>query len=1346
MATLLARGQITIAAIRDGTDGKDYWQQDVWVDLSAATYDQNTWYTVVGKILPVDGFAGIKVVVNLNSGTKPSWSTHSEGFSVDFHIDTQASGWGTTYAETIIYSDTFSFCSVSPVSYKQLGYGSIPILYLRGGGRYRVISTYNAAWKIYKDGYTWQSGKYSQSAMPSNTRPTPEGHTLKGNKGDKGDDGEQGYGIVAAVIRNNYTESEWSVYAAIGRVEPYSNTSSIRNGCRIGDIFTVSGKATDTGNYHIAYYRCTNSSGDLQGKCFAHTISPKGDKGDTGNAGLTFANGKSLYKDLLFDEGYNGCVVYNNLGNKNVKLTIVPKSSDNPYAIAKKELKIETTGAATPDHGGVLQNIISRASAVFVRRVIAKIPKGYTLYNIENEMGTGMVNKWLTPNVGTGTFTEYIYMYQCGASGNFSTAGHMYLSGGTTATADKPVVWYIASCETYDMTAGSSAQIKSTEVMYATSTSGTSAPTSGWQKNIPTVASGSFLWSRFTITYMDGSKAVLYNVSKMGDRGPAGKDAVSASFSPAALTFSAKTEGNGNCLADTTSGNTATITMLEGSSKVTGTYSITSTVGCTATMSGSTVTVKSVAHDTIDGRAISRTSASVTVKCVYNGKTCYVDLPISVSVSAVWGGLVTSQKGLESKYTEISNKYNALPLKTTNELTQYTSTIKQSAREISLKVGETIVGRHNLLTGSAFERKTDYWTGNDAYTPYISVLNNYKGYNSAVIEGKSGTNRGVDFIRVKVNAARKNVVSAMLKCSGTVSDGDFNAYILQRNGSMADLNKNLFIPLSVAKNMIANEWMLAAETLTLDANTAYIDCVFLYYGTKTAYIACPQIAEGEEYAGYTLSEQDRGYIGGNLLINTDTLVEPETLSIYNSDPLVVDSTHTSLLQEGDANKYGSYATLYTDATSAEVNTIRWNLKGMNLIKQGQMYMLSFVAKGTGKVTTFLYNDGTPLIATEASGFASGNQSADGNAAIVLTSSWQRYFVFWRVVGDKLPIYVLFRAMEGSKLYLSQPKLEYGATVTEYRATKTGYVEDKSIAGSLLDAGIDINSKEIMLTADKTTFRTTKGTKVAMFDEDGLNAQLVRAQRLQTKGKNGIEVRIEDGMVQIFGAAGVANIRFGLDDNGYATLGYYDNHGNLLYDLGPKGIAKLDVSNSTMTRTAFINLDAAGLVSPYTEKKDGYLWITADNNNKFFGLQGKPNVYVRVNLGVSKSVTLYKYRAPRLNGEVIADDKYSMTKSQTEKADGCYFTSSQIQIVGSNFTNLAKGTYLPWDAKTQDNTKYRPIGVKSVPKLSVNSFMSLSTSVLASTSQLQTLSTVYGGGIFVFPDDGFGNVTIKPSGI
>lgn len=193
MSVLLARGQITIVAIKDGKDGaqgKDYWQQDVWVDLSAAEYDRNVWYPVVGGALPSGGFVGIKVSVGLNSGTKPSWSTHSAGFSVDFHIDTQRSGWGETPGETIIYTDNYAWCPVSPVSYRQLSNDSRPVLYLRGGGKYRVIATIAIEWKIYKDRYTWQSGQYSQSAMPQNSRPTPEGHTLKGDKGDKGNPGK----------------------------------------------------------------------------------------------------------------------------------------------------------------------------------------------------------------------------------------------------------------------------------------------------------------------------------------------------------------------------------------------------------------------------------------------------------------------------------------------------------------------------------------------------------------------------------------------------------------------------------------------------------------------------------------------------------------------------------------------------------------------------------------------------------------------------------------------------------------------------------------------------------------------------------------------------------------------------------------------------------------------------------------------------------------------------------------------------------------------------------------------------------------------------------------------------
>lgn len=1179
MATLLARGQITIAAIKDGADGKNYWQQDVWVDLSAAEYDRNVWYPVAGEILPDNGFAGIKVSVVLNSGTKPSWSTHSAGFSVDFHIDTQHSGWGSTPGETIIYTDNYDWCPVSPVSYKQLGWGSRPILYLRGGGKYRVFSTYNASWKIYKDGYTWQSGQYSQSAKPSSTRPTPEGHTLKG---------EQGYGIVAAIQREKmYTEETWAVWAEIGHIESWGVSVEDRNGCRIGDIFTVSGAATDTDNYHIAYYRSTTDSGSLVGVCIAHSISPKG---DTGNAGFSFANGKSLYKDLLFDEGYNGCEVYNNLNNGNVKLSIVSKSSDNPYSIAKKELKIETTGAATPGYGGVEQTIMSRASAVFVRRVIAKIPKGCYLDFAENAMGTGMVKKWLTSSVGTGTFTEYIYMYQCGASGNFSTGGHMYLVGDATATADKPVVWYIASCETYDMTAGSSAQIKSTEVMYATSTSGTSAPTSGWQKNIPTVASGSFLWSRFTVTYMDGSNAVSYNVSKMGDRGPqgptgaAGKDAVSASFSPAALTFSAKTEGNGNCLADVSSGNTATITMLEGSSVVTGTYSITTKVGCDADISGSTVTVKSIAYDTIDGKAISRTSASVTVKCVYNGKTCYVSLPISVSVSAVWGGLVTSQNELESKYTEVSNKYNALPLKTDDALTRYTSTIKQSAREISLKVAQTAVGRKNLLPGSALRRQgegTDSTLGGnwplygnsgiqtienvDGVNSYCLIFEKYGQYGCIAWHGGSSGN-----IKIKKGKtytlsfwAKRNTTDAYCYYeiwympSKTAPHGDSNRISLTRSGlSFSGLNT----------------WELKTVTLSIpqDATMEYIEilllCTPISDKTYTNKIQCwycqPMLVEGDEYVGWSLSEEDAEYIGGNLLDNTDTLVAGGNLTVRAGS---YSALHPRDNSDDEINRqsYKGFPTLNTDIRAApnvnSIDMLEWEL-GADVVKQGQDHMFSFMAKGNkgGQFTAYFYKDGNQVVFTEVLDSVNGpNQhtAKDGYAQVEFKEDyvWKRYWVHWRVVGNNVPAKVLIRCNKGTDMYVSQPKLEYGATVTEYRATKTGYIEDKSVAGKLLDAGIDIDSRRIILTADKTKLRTQSGQEVAVFDKDGLNADLINAKHvwaMDAKGENKVghfgnceipECKVSEGVYAplFVGSATAARAPFYVTSEGAikATAGY-----------------------------------------------------------------------------------------------------------------------------------------------------------------------------------------------------------------
>lgn len=64
--------------------------------------------------------------------------------------------------------------------------------------------------------------------------------------------------------------------------------------------------------------------------------------------------------------------------------------------------------------------------------------------------------------------------------------------------------------------------IKTTTITYAGSTSGTTAPTSGWTSTVPTVAAGSYLWTKTVWTYTDNTSETGYSVAKMGNDGSNG--------------------------------------------------------------------------------------------------------------------------------------------------------------------------------------------------------------------------------------------------------------------------------------------------------------------------------------------------------------------------------------------------------------------------------------------------------------------------------------------------------------------------------------------------------------------------------------------------------------------------------------------------------------------------------------------------------------------------------------------------------------------------------------------------------------------------------------------------------
>lgn len=64
--------------------------------------------------------------------------------------------------------------------------------------------------------------------------------------------------------------------------------------------------------------------------------------------------------------------------------------------------------------------------------------------------------------------------------------------------------------------------IKTTTITYAGSTSGTIAPTSGWTSAVPTVAAGSYLWTKTVWAYTDNTSETGYSVAKMGNTGATG--------------------------------------------------------------------------------------------------------------------------------------------------------------------------------------------------------------------------------------------------------------------------------------------------------------------------------------------------------------------------------------------------------------------------------------------------------------------------------------------------------------------------------------------------------------------------------------------------------------------------------------------------------------------------------------------------------------------------------------------------------------------------------------------------------------------------------------------------------
>lgn len=793
-----------------------------------------------------------------------------------------------------------------------------------------------------------------------------------------------------------------------------------------------------------------------------------------------------------------------------------------------------------------------------------------------------------------------------------------------------------------------------------------------------------------------------------------GKDAAVVVINPSVLTVDTVKDGSGNPRVDCSGEKVKADVRIEREGvSIVGEcdgYEVVDMMGCTAHIAdGGTsrmrIVVDSITRDEYmvgsTKRYIPRTTATATVRihCATNNSYYYATLTVNVNVSAVWSELTITSESLSSRYSEISNDVEGMR----EELTQYDSKIEQTARNIALKVSQTAVGRKNLLVGSALKRQGGVRIGTYEGGG-IETLNGVNGVNCAHV-----ISAGLDYLSglfwwpitpdltkcIKIEKNKKYTASVWVKCDRL--DPLVRIEIRwAENATGTRLSDGFSESFQIKK---IKEWQFCSFTFDT-GNTIYdyIECNFWARSkedgiTTNAWFCQPMLVEGDEYVGWSLSEDDVDYIGGNLLDNTDTLQTGGNLVVANGNLYT------------DANSYKGFPTRRVNLLNASDNNrvvLQWDLESGDVVKQGQDYMLSFWAKGKGVFDLLFYKDGNQNIFVEKSNDYGGNTSTDtyGTATIKFKDdySWQQYWVHWRVMGSNLPKYVLIRCLKGCDLYISQPKLEYGATVTEYRATKTDYIEDKSVAGKLLEAGIDIDSKQITMTADNTRFRTRSGQEVAVFDENGLNASLVKAQRLETEGAEAA-VRIEGGMIAVSGRAGVPNIKFGVNSDGYAVMQYFDNAGNMLYDLGPAGLAKISTQKASMIFSEWIDVRNTSLTAPYIKRKtytsskgtyslDFDIADTEANDRLLFGKYAQPGTLVSKNLGYSNLTHLYLYSAPRVDGAIVLDDDsrrgFGNNLDLTKAADGVYFTKEWPLAENGKLTNVATGPYIPADAKIKDN--------------------------------------------------------------
>lgn len=694
---------------------------------------------------------------------------------------------------------------------------------------------------------------------------------------------------------------------------------------------------------------------------------------------------------------------------------------------------------------------------------------------------------------------------------------------------------------------------------------------------------------------------------------------------------------------------------------------------------------------------VSVTSGYATGSFAYNNKAYKFHVPFEVNVSKFTGQLILTTDKFSTEMSELIGKHNTLSdnydrlaadLKTSSPsiLTNYTSQIEQTARQISLTVSEKAMGRRNMLPGSAFRK------GDDGFE--MSIYGDFdgstytKGYRGNQGIFMNGGVSGSNFFRVKsyydgseqqyaglfwrgggasknikVQANKKYALSCWVKCDRTDVTISLETFYkasettTTRQGRPSTTTNSF----QVSK---ANTWQLISCIVTTDGSFNYVEVNFwvshkINGVTATACFCHPMFEEAEEYNGWTLSKLDYDYIGGNLIDNSRTFASGGNCNVHTKYGSVIANgynSESSVFKARMEALAGSVPSKYSLPSSASSGTRYaldsdwsvWQYNGNSLsddshyngwqktnesfhqdimvvnlnLELNKDYIISWYAKCEGKGLFGAYAAGVGK--TVYSEYSDGgiDQSTYGENIFFLTTQWKRFWMHVKLIKGSCSA-IVFRQYRGDwssgssamTVYFTQPKIEEGATVTDWTEKRTDMVDRQA----LLATGIDITNGKITITANNTIVRNNNGTTIALFANGKINASLIDADQIEVKHL------------------------WAKSNDGASKVGYFGNTEEDACKIGDYTVAPLFIGGATAKESPFYVTSKGAMHA--TSGKIGYFTISP--NGELMYDDGYTDVAHRP-FGLSKEALYFTHttRDHKSNDAIVWVGRTNFSESST----------------------------------------------------------------------------------------------------